>query len=70
MSAMDPLKVTITWVAEDVQTLKPEWTLEQCQAALNRVGKHLKDRSIELGYQVLEDLLRDEADYLKVFSTE
>ena len=52
-------KVTITWGVVDVQTLRPDWTEEMCEQFLVSDGKHLMDRSIEYGWQVLETLLGD-----------
>lgn len=51
------LKVTITWVPEDIQTLRPEMSDEEAEDALADIGKYLQDRSTELGWQVMEDLL-------------
>lgn len=50
-------KVTITWNWEDVQTLRDDWDKAQCQEALHSISKLLKDRSIEEGWQILEDLI-------------
>ena len=44
----------VKWSAADVQTLRPSWTIEQCEAAIARHEKHLQDRIIELGWDVLE----------------
>lgn len=54
--AVDP--VEIKWVPADVQTLCPGLSDDQAAEALDAVGKYLRDRSIELGWEVLEDLLR------------
>ena len=50
-------KVLIIWSWEDVETLHPSWNKEQCQEALEKNGKYLRDRSIEIGWQILEDLV-------------
>lgn len=47
----------VVWRAEDVKTLRPAWTLEQCEEALGNIEKHLRDRVTELGWEVMEDLL-------------
>ena len=47
----------LSWVAEDVQTLRPEWTLDACEEWLGSNGKYLRDRLCELGWEVMGDLL-------------
>jgi len=55
--------VTITWRPEDIQGLRPEWPLDRCEEWLAANGKHITDRSVELGHEVIEDLLSyDEAE--------
>ena len=53
-------EVNITWRAEDVQTLKEDWTLAECQEWLNVNGKYIVDRSIEIGWEVIDSLLETE----------
>lgn len=53
----NPDQVHISWDAEDVQTLSMNMTDEQALEALQKVSKHLRDRSIEYGWEVLEMLL-------------
>lgn len=55
-----PIEVVIKWAPGDVETLRPDWSLEQCEEALENMAKHLKDRSIELGWEIMEELLEDE----------
>jgi len=50
-------EVVIRWLAEDIQQLRPNWTPEQCEDMLHMVGGHLKDRSIEIGWEILDMLL-------------
>lgn len=50
-------KVTIVWVAEDVMDHNENMTLAQANQWLRENGKYLKDRSIELGHEVISDLL-------------
>jgi len=55
--------VTITWSPEDIQDLRPDWSFERCEEWLAANGKRIRDRSVELGYEVIEDLLSyDEAE--------
>jgi len=46
-------------MAEDIETLRPDWTLEQCKEWLDDNQKHIVDRSIEYGWAVIETLLGD-----------
>ena len=55
--------VIIKWTWEDIETLHPSWSKEQCEEALEKVEKTLQDMSIQQGWEVLEDLLgKDEYD--------
>jgi len=47
----------VVWLAEDVHTIRPTWTIEKCEEALSIAEKHLRDRTIEIGWTVLDDLL-------------
>ncbi len=69
-----PEKVTITWVAEDIKTLVKDehgqdLTDNQAECLLHDVAKALKDRSIELGWEVISTLISDE-DVEKVMREE
>lgn len=52
----------VTWHAEDVQTLKPDWSLEKCNEWLEDNERHISDRLIELGWEVIDALLITESD--------
>jgi len=52
----------VTWHAEDVQTLKPSWSLEKCNEWLEDNERHMQDRLIELGWEVMDALLITESD--------
>ena len=54
--------VTISWCPADIKELRPDWSDEQCMQALAHIGGYLEDRSIELGWEVIEDLLNLEYD--------
>lgn len=47
----------IAWTAEDVLTLRPEWTKEQAEDFLCENERQIQDRTIEIGWEVLEALL-------------
>ena len=55
------MKIEITWVADDIATLREDWTMEQCEAFLDDIRNVLVDRSIECGWTVIETLLDLEA---------
>ncbi len=37
----------VTWHAEDVKTLKPNWSLEKCNEWLEDNERHISDRLID-----------------------
>ena len=47
----------ITWSVDDIKSIRPEWSDEECAEAARYVAKVLQDRSTEEGWQILEDLL-------------
>jgi len=47
----------VEWTAEDVQTLRPDWTEEYCEEWLMSNQKYIQDRLVELGWEVIESLL-------------
>jgi len=52
-----PITATIVWGVGDIEGLRPDWTSEQCEEWLYNNRKHIIDRSIELGHEVIETLL-------------
>lgn len=56
---MNDEKVTISWSRKDIEIIKPDWSPERCQKALSLIGKRLQERSVELGWNVIEILLND-----------
>lgn len=54
---MEPL-ATIHWCAADIKSLQPDWSDEKCVEVLSDIGDYLEQRSIELGWEVIEVLLR------------
>ena len=57
-SVDDSDKVVIKWAWEDIQLLRPDWSKNQCLVMLDQVAKRLEERSIELGWEVLEMLIQ------------
>lgn len=47
-------EIVIRWVPEDIKTLHPDWSQDQCEAALKKVSKQLVSQSINSGWAVLE----------------
>ena len=52
-----PIRAVVTWCAEDVQTLRPDWSLERCQQFIEDNLRNIQDRMIETGWDVLDDLV-------------
>ena len=52
----------VIWRAEDVQHLKPSWTLPRCEEWLQDNENAIQERLIELGWDVIETLLSMEGD--------
>jgi hypothetical protein len=52
--------VVIRWSWQDVQSLRPDWSQEKCDEVLGTIAKGLHDRSIELGWEVMETLIEME----------
>ena len=51
------IKVKIVWTAQDVKTLKPDWTLEQCEEWLEENSRSIEEHSIEHGWEVIQSLI-------------
>ena len=56
----------VVWRAEDVKAIKGAWSLEKCEEWLQDNDRHISDRLIELGWEVMDTLLQMEADDEKV----
>ena len=52
----------VAWQPEDVQFLKPEWTLKHCKLWLEDNQKYMQARLVEMGWTVMEDLLEYDED--------
>lgn len=55
---MEPY-ATIHWCPADIKSLHPDWSDEKCADVLGDIARHLEDRSIELGWEVIQTLLWD-----------
>ena len=47
----------MSWAVEDVLELRPNWTEEQAMEFLSNNQNRIRDRLIELGWEVIEDLI-------------
>lgn len=54
---MDERLAVIAWTPTDVQVLRRDWTNAKCYEVLERIASQLEDRSIEVGWEILETLL-------------
>ena len=52
----------VVWRAEDVKAIKSAWSLEKCEEWLQDNDRHISDRLIELGWEVMDTLLQMEDD--------
>ena len=52
----------VVWRAEDVKSINGAWSLEKCEEWLQDNDRHISDRLIELGWEVMDTLLQMEAD--------
>ena len=50
----------IVWTSDDVNTLRPDCTGDECDIALGKISKQLCDCSIEAGWDIMDTLLDDE----------
>lgn len=51
----------VCWTADDIRTLQPIWTEQQCCDWLQDNQRRISDRLVELGWEVIESLLTQEA---------
>jgi hypothetical protein len=47
----------ITWQAEDIQELRPTWTLDQCEEWLSTHSRRLEDQMVGDGWEAIRDRL-------------
>ena len=51
-------EVVIKWVWKDIQSLRPKLSQAQCIELLDEISKGLHDRSVELGWEIMETLIQ------------
>lgn len=54
---MERKVLQITWQAEDIQVLRPTWTLDQCEQWLDIHARRLQDQMISDTWDVIRDRL-------------
>ena len=47
----------VEWTAPDIKTLRPKWSMATCEEFLKENERFIKDRMVELGWEVIENLL-------------
>jgi len=47
----------VRWQAEDIQTLRSDWTVGQCEEFLRDVESDIQDATIERGWESIDALL-------------
>lgn len=47
----------VVWSPEDIQSINPDMTYDEAEEWLQNNAKHIQSRLIELGHQVIEDLM-------------
>lgn len=47
----------VEWTPEDVITIRPDMSIEEAEEFLQSNERHLRDRLVELGWEVMESLL-------------
>jgi len=52
----------VVWRAEDVQSIQKDWSLPRCEEWLEDNEDNMKDRLTELGWEVLDVLVRQNND--------
>ena len=45
---------SVTWRAEDIKKLKPNWSMPKCEEWLEYNEEDIKDRMIEKGWDIIE----------------
>ena len=65
-------EVVVKWSWEDVQALYPHWTEDECTEAMEEVEGYVHERVVELGNEVLQQLLYEivETEWLTKFEEE
>lgn len=52
-------EAVVKWVGTDIQTLRPDWSEDQCDFVMGELSGYLENRVVEIGNDVLYSLLVD-----------
>lgn len=55
------MTISIKWSAEDIQSLRPSWTLEECEQFIQSKSESFRQASISSGWDIWETLLEGES---------
>jgi len=58
-------EVIVKWSWEDAQAMYPHWTQEECEQAMDEVENYVHERVVELGNEVLQQVLYEMVEVLK-----
>tara|TARA_R110000803_G_scaffold27482_1_gene64219 strand:+ start:35 stop:316 length:282 start_codon:yes stop_codon:yes gene_type:complete len=50
----------VRWSIDDIKKVKPKWTNQECHDFLQRNEKHMRDRMIETGWDIIDILIQEE----------
>lgn len=54
--------IDIKWSAEDIKSLRPSWTLEECEQFIQSKSESFRQASISNGWDIWEVLLEGEGE--------
>ena len=54
---VQPRLASVSWCADDIQTMRPEWTVQQCLDFLVDNGRYIQDAMVQSGWDAIESLL-------------
>jgi hypothetical protein len=50
----------VRWSIDDIKKVKPKWTNQECHDFLQLNEKHMRDRMIETGWDIIDILIQEE----------
>ena len=54
--------IRVVWSWEDVRMLRPDLSDDECRDMLFRIADSLHDRSVEVGWDIMDSLIRMESE--------
>lgn len=63
-------EVIVKWSWEDAKAMYPHWTQEECEQAMDEVENYVHERVVELGNEVLEQVLYEMVELAKELEEE